>query len=87
MSRAVARRILVPTWVLSYMLKLRCLSIGPCDEWQEGGGLNARTSDLLADEVTCWTIPMKLQRPPTLTLPLKGEGTLEGEETLEGAIL
>src|SRR4029077_3995393 len=26
MSRATARRILVPTWAPSYMLKLRCLS-------------------------------------------------------------
>jgi hypothetical protein len=31
MSRAAALRILVPTWVPSYMLKLRCLSTHPFD--------------------------------------------------------
>src|SRR5260370_13486559 len=40
MSRAAALRILVPTWVPSYMLKLRCLSTSTCGEpsnWVQWG--------------------------------------------------
>ena len=52
MSRAAARRILVPTWVPSYMLKLRCLSTNTYGGYDLMAAMKPRTSDLLAEELT-----------------------------------
>ena len=52
MSRAAARRILVPTWVPSYKLKLRCLSTYTYGGYDVTAVMKPRTSDLLAEELT-----------------------------------
>src|ERR1700694_6241507 len=81
MSRAVARRILVPTWVLSYMLKLRCLSITASHRAWCSGGWRGLTSDLLAERSSCWTIPptcLLLPPPPPPSPPPPGGGDTDG---------
>jgi hypothetical protein len=76
MSRAVARRILVPTWVLSYMLKLRCLSITASRRARWSGWLEGSNVGPLGRTVELLDNPFDMLAPPTpsLTLPLKGEG-------------